>query len=235
MNHEPVISIILPVFNEATVIAATLSQFAVNSEVEIIVVDGASSDRTLEIVELFSANNAQIKLVVAEEKGRAQQMNYGAELARGKILLFLHADTRLPNNYQKIIEQIIQDRKPILGAFKLAIAGQEVGLRVIERLVNWRSRIFSLPYGDQAFFLTQENFQKLGGFPDLPIMEDFELVKQAKKQGKIAIASVAVITSARRWQKLGIWQTTLINQIVIVGYYFKVPLEKLRSLYGYFA
>ncbi len=235
MNNQPQISVIIPVFNEAKVIRDTLSQFDDDFCLEIIVVDSGSSDHTQEIVRFLGQTNSQLHLIISLDRGRAKQMNYGAKFAKGEILLFLHADTHLPKNYQEIIKQISQKKTNILGAFKLAIAGKEACLRIVEWLVNWRSQLFALPYGDQAIFLTKQNFQLLGGFPELPIMEDFELVKQAKKHGKVEIASTAVITSARRWQKLGVWKTTLINQVIIIGYYLRIPLEKLRWFYCYFA
>lgn len=227
------LSVIIPVFNEAAAIGETIHRFATDTAVEIIVVDGGSSDRTTAIVNNFARDKPHVRLVTSPEKGRAKQMNYGATLATGELLLFLHGDTKLPANYQLVIKNTLQQGY-ILGAFELAIAGKDPGLKVIEWLVNLRSRFLSLPYGDQALFITKKNFQLLGGYQDLPIMEDFELVKRAKKRGKIAIAPMPVITSPRRWQKLGVWRTTLINQIVIIGYYLKISPAKLRNLYSYF-
>ena len=104
-------------------------------------------------------------------------------------------------------------------------------MRFIETLVNWRSRFLSLPYGDQALFLRQKTFSAIGGFPNLPIMEDFELVKKLKNRGKIAIIPAKVITSPRRWQKLGVFKTTVINQLIILGYYLGISPIKLQGFY----
>lgn len=223
---KPAISIIIPVFNEAAIIEKTLLQLQQNSQVEIIVVDGGSQDETVTLAE-----QTGVKVIKSSNGGRALQMNAGAAIAQADILLFLHADTQLPANYIEIVQKTLSSPQAIAGAFELAIDGQDLSLRIVEILVKMRSRFLSLPYGDQAIFLTKEVFQDLGGFAKLPIMEDFELVQRLKRQGKIIIAPLAAVTSSRRWQKLGIWQTTIINQLVILGYYLGIPPVKLRNFY----
>lgn len=198
----------------------------VGEGVEIIVVDGGSTDKTREIAEELGA-----KFIISEHKGRAVQMNLGAKIARGDILLFLHGDTLLPPNYQELIINTLSQPGIIAGAFELKITGEEKSLRLVEKLVNWRSHFFLLPYGDQGIFLKASIFEDLGGFPDLPIMEDFELIQRLKKRGKIGIVAAAVTTSGRRWQKLGVWKTTLINQLVIIGYYLQVSPQILKQFY----
>lgn len=220
------VSIIIPVLNEAAIVKQTLEQLQQYPEVEIIVVDGGSQDNTVAIVQQML-----VKVITVEGKNRAAQMNAGADIARGDILLFLHADTRLPPNFVQLAVETLAQPKVIVGAFELAIAGTNKSLRWVERLVKLRSHLLSLPYGDQAIFSFKSTFLKLGGFVDLPIMEDFEFVKRAKTQGKIAIAPAAVTTSGRRWQKLGVWQTTLINQLIITGYYLGISPVKLGDFY----
>lgn len=220
------ISIIIPVLNEAAIIEATLKQLTEDSDLEIIVVDGGSRDRTVSI-----AQQCRVRVITAPRTGRANQMNAGAKAARGEILLFLHADTRLPSGYCQVIKNILSQPKVIAGAFQLAIEGEAKSLRLIETMVNIRSRFFALPYGDQALFIKREVFESLGGFAELPIMEDFELVGRLKSQGKIEIAPSAVLTSGRRWNKLGVCQTTLINQLIIIGYYLKISPEQLSKFY----
>lgn len=225
------ISIIIPVFNEEYFLQNTLEQFKNDSQIEIIIVDGGSQDRTREIATQLSLENNRIKLVTEKNLGRANQMNCGAALAKGDILLFLHADTFLPDNYQQSIQNSLKQKNAIVGAFQLSIDSQAKSLRLVEMAVNLRSLLFLLPYGDQGFFLTKDNFFRLGGFSDLPIMEDFNFIQKAKHQGKIVIARATVVTSARRWQKLGVIKTTIINQLIIIGYYLKISPHKLKEFY----
>lgn len=260
MNQQ--ISIIIPTYNEAENIGELLQQLTQVSigeiKVEIIIVDGGSSDRTPLIIaefisksigELITENPCQLVKLISTNPGRANQMNQGAKAAQGNILLFLHADSRLPTNFPTLITQTLNSSlvpplkrgamgdhfrltKPtIVGAFELEIRGDLPGLRLVEKFVNWRSHFLNLPYGDQAIFLRAETFWQLGGFPDLPIMEDFQLIQQLKKLGKIAIAPAKVQTSARRWQKLGVWQTTLTNQLVIIAFFLGVSPQKIADFY----
>lgn len=169
--------------------------------------------------------------VIAANPGRASQMNAGAAVANGDILLFLHADTLLPTNFDTLICLALQDAGTIAGAFELRIDAKLWGLRFIEKMVNARSRLFSLPYGDQAIFLKAIIFHEFGCFPDLLIMEDFELMLRLRREGKITILPASVLTSGRRWQKLGVVKTTLINQLVIIGYFLGVSPDKLVRFY----
>jgi rSAM/selenodomain-associated transferase 2 len=227
------ISIIIPVLNEATNIKQTLGQLTQYSAIEIIVVDGGSQDNTVAIAERGRSPIAKssAKVITVIDKGRAAQMNAGAELAQADILLFLHADTQLPPNFIDLVTKTLKQNKTIAGAFELAIDASGISLRLIEILVKMRSRLLSLPYGDQAIFISKQAFIQAGGFADLPIMEDFEFIKRIQRLGQIAIVPTAVITSGRRWQKLGVWQTTLINQLMIAGYYLGISPTKLSKFY----
>lgn len=219
------ISIIIPVLNEAGKLAKTLANAKNASNVEVIVVDGGSQDQTVAI-----ALSSGVK-VLCSPTGRANQMNAGALAASGEILLFLHGDTLLPTGFDTLIRQAIASPDTIAGAFELRIDAHLWGLRLIEKIVNVRARWFSMPYGDQAIFFKNSIFQEVGGFPSLPIMEDFELMRRLRSLGKIAIVSAAVLTSGRRWQKLGIFKATLINQLIIIGYFLRVPPTILVRLY----
>jgi uncharacterized protein len=161
-------------------------------------------------------------------------MNRGAAIAQSDILLFLHADTQLPEHFLPLIQDTLAQPQVVAGAFELAIASDQPRLRWVEWAVKWRSRLCQLPYGDQGIFLKAEVFWQLGGFADLPIMEDFDLIKRLHKLGKVAIVPAAVTTSARRWQRLGVWKTTVINQLVIAAYYLGVRGDRLARLYRRF-
>ena len=224
------ISIIIPVLNEAGIIRSTLQKLQRQSnlksfDLEIILVDGGSKDNTVNI-----ARDLGVEVITATG-GRSAQMNAGANIAGGNILLFLHVDTQLPPDFDSLVKQALDRPSVIAGAFELAIDGEEKSLRLVEILVKLRSRLFSLPYGDQAIFITKQDFIEVGGFANLPIMEDFELIQRLKRRGKIAIAPATVTTSGRRWQKLGVGQTTIINQLVIAGYYLGVSPAKLSKFY----
>ncbi len=220
------ISVIIPVFNEEAIIEKTLGQFPFNPELEIILVDGGSEDNTLELARSFP-----VKILTSPRKGRAFQMNWGAEQSVGEILLFLHADTILPPDFPERIQQTLCQSDVIAGAFELGIDGEDGRLRWVERMVKLRSRLLQLPYGDQGIFLKRRVFRAIDGFAPLPIMEDFDLIQRLKARGNIAIVPSPVITSARRWQKLGVVRTTLINQLIILGYYLKIPPQQLANLY----
>lgn len=220
-----IISIIIPVLNEAEIIQSILNELQHHAHVEIIVVDGGSQDNTVAV-----AIQTGVK-VISVSQSRAAQMNAGANIAGGDILLFLHADTKLPSNFVELVVKTLEPANVVAGAFELAIDGSANSLRWIELLVKVRSRLFSLPYGDQAIFISKKDFINSGGFANLPIMEDFEFVKRIRKQGEIAIAPAAVTTSDRRWQKLGVWKTTLINQAIIAGYYLGISPTKLSNFY----
>jgi len=219
------ISIIIPTLNEATNIKETLASIQPSTNVEIIVVDGGSKDNTQKIAQSLGIT------VISSPPGRAVQMNSGAAIASGEIVLFLHADTRLPNGFDVMIRTTLQKPGVVAGAFALRIDAPHKGLRLVEWGVKWRSHFWQLPYGDQAIFLTKATFEQIGNFPDLPIMEDFELIRRLKCLGKIAIVPVPVITSPRKWLKKGILTITILNQIIILTYLLGVSPQRIRSWY----
>ncbi|MEM9537942.1 MAG: TIGR04283 family arsenosugar biosynthesis glycosyltransferase [Cyanobacteria bacterium P01_E01_bin.42] len=223
------IYIIIPVLNEEQQIQTTLLAIERSPDIEIIVVDGGSTDDTVQL-----AKECDVIAISTSQQGRARQMNAGAAIASGDILLFLHADTRLPRGYAKMVRETLALPQTVAGAFELKIDGRMRSLRWVEKMVQWRSRFFSLPYGDQALFCKTSTFFELGEFPDLLFMEDFEFVRTLRKAGRIRIISHAVLTSGRRWQKLGVWKTTAINQIIIIGYFFGVSPDRLARWYRTF-
>jgi rSAM/selenodomain-associated transferase 2/rSAM/selenodomain-associated transferase 1 len=219
------ISIIIPALNEAATIARTLSHLEGGDNLEVIVVDGGSIDETAEL-----AGSRRAK-VIQSNPGKAVQMNTGAAAAAGDILVFLHADTLLPEDFSHQIVSALNQNGVAAGAFRLTIDSTGAGIRIIERMANLRSRFLRLPYGDQALFMRKSLFEEIRGFPDLPIMEDFILVRRLKRKGKIVIVPAAVVTSPRRWLHLGIFKTWLINQLIIIAYYLGIPPERLTRLY----
>jgi rSAM/selenodomain-associated transferase 2 len=220
------ISIVIPTLNEATNLPQTLAAIAAaNHDCEVIIADGGSQDQTREI------GLASGAIVLPGNPGRATQLNQGAAQATGEIYLFLHADTRLPPNWAELVAQTLANPQTIAGAFELAIDSPRWGLRLVEWGVKVRSRYCQLPYGDQAIFLRAKTFYQLGGFPEIPIMEDFQLVKQLQKLGTIVIVPAAVLTSARRWEKRGILQTTGLNQLIILGFYLGIAPSRLQTWY----
>ncbi len=224
-SERPVISIIIPTLNEAESIGPTLKSTMAGTNVETVVVDGGSSDGTAELARAFGVR------LLTKAGGRAKQVNAGAGAARGDVLLFLHGDTRLPERFAQHVLEILAKPGTAAGAFSLGIDGREIWLRVIEKLANFRSRFLQMPYGDQAIFIGSDLFRALGGFPDMPIMEDFVFVQRVKRRGRVALAPVAVNTSGRRWLKIGILRTTLINQAVLLAYFLGSDPERLARWY----
>ncbi len=219
------ISIIIPALNEAETIAATLSHLKNENNLEVIVVDGGSVDDTAELATSWGAK------VIQSKPCKAVQMNTGASVANGDVLVFLHADTRLPKHFKNQILPALNQNGVAAGAFRLTIDSTTAGFRFIERMTYLRSRYLRMPYGDQALFMRKVLFEKIGGFPELPIMEDFILIRRLKRKGKIVIVPAAVVTSPRRWMHLGIFKTWLINQLIIIAYYLGFSPERLTRLY----
>ena len=194
--------------------------------VEIIVVDGGSTDRTVDIARAHDTR------VLSGPRGKSAQMNLGALSAVGEFMIFLHADTLLPEGWIDHVRREMQRPGTVAGAFELRIDGDRPGLRLIEALANFRSQSLGMPYGDQAIFMKADVFRALGGFPNQPIMEDFELMRRLRKRGSINIVPAAVLTSGRRWKERGIWATTAINQVLIVAYLMGISPKLLARFYG---
>ncbi len=228
------ISIVVPTFNEASQIAATLEPLLCIDDVEVIVADGGSEDDTVGIASRLVAERMKAGLVEAKVfragRGRGRQMNAGAALASGDVLLFLHADSRLPEDFPRQVRRVLE-RGAIAGAFRLEIDSHRFGLRWIEKAVNLRSRLLQLPYGDQAIFVGAERFYRIGGFPNWPLMEDVELCRRLRREGTIGQARSSIQTSARRWDKLGIFRTTLTNLTCLTAYHLGIPPQTLNRWY----
>jgi len=221
------ISVIIPVLREEAVINRAIDRIrAMDGAVEIVVVDGDPQGKTLGAVTRDHA------LLVASETGRGRQMNEGAREAGGDVLVFLHADTELPANAFPSISSAMMDCRFVGGAFDLAIDGQGVLFRLIEKVASLRSRLTRIPYGDQAVFLQRDYFMRIGGYRDIPLMEDVDLMRRIKAGGgRICIIRKKVRTSARRWEREGILRCTLRNWTIVILYLLGVPPKRLVKWY----
>jgi rSAM/selenodomain-associated transferase 2 len=219
------LSIVVPVLNEAQDIATFLAPLQALRELghEVIVVDGGSSDNTVECTRPLADS------VIAAPCGRALQMNAGAQAAHGEVLLFLHADTRLPANAPSHIEEAA--RHHAWGRFDVKIAGRSGWLPVIAAMMNLRSRLTGIATGDQAIFVSRAAFNAVGGYPDQPLMEDIELSKRLKRIGPPASLRVRVVTSGRRWERHGAWRTILLMWRLRFDYWRGVPAARLVARY----
>jgi len=223
------LSIIIPVLSETYIINRLLKhlyKLHCNSTFEIIVVDGDESGDTINSVMMPDV----IKII--STRGRGAQMNKGASVARGDIFLFLHADSILSKNALNQILDTCKRKNVVAGAFSLGIDSRKNIYRLIEAGVSLRSRFTKIPYGDQAIFLKKEIFFQLGGFKDMPLMEDVEFMQRVKKTGgTVSILPANVRTSARRWEKEGAVACTLRNWILITLYLLGVSPERLAKFY----
>ncbi|MAG35669.1 MAG: glycosyltransferase [Dehalococcoidia bacterium] len=205
------VSVVIPTWRERENIDGLLSSLGGDDRsVEIIVADAGSGDGTAE-----RAGDHGSTRVTTSPRGRARQLNRGAEAARGEILWFLHADSRPPEGAVDLIRRTLDDSRISLGAFRFAIDSPRWRYRIIELGVRVRARWFGVPYGDQGFFLRRSAFEKVGGFRDIPVLEDLYLVRALKRQGRIAIVEASLPTSARRWEQLGAARVTLRNWKII--------------------
>jgi rSAM/selenodomain-associated transferase 2 len=222
-------SIIIPVLHEHGVINEAIGRvhsLAGGEAAEIIVADGDPAGETLRAI----ADGAVGKLL--SEAGRGRQLNRGAGAASGEILLFLHVDTKLPPDALIRIGQTLHDETLAGGAFDLAIDSPRRVFRPIERVASIRTRLTRIPYGDQAIFLRRDWFRSLGGFRDLPIMEDVDLMRRLKRSGgRIAILPEQVVTSARRWEQEGILYATLRNWSLVTLFLCGVDARRLARWY----
>jgi rSAM/selenodomain-associated transferase 2 len=223
-SSGPYISVIVPALNEASSIESVLRS-AVDEDAEILVVDGGSTDGTLEKAAACGAR------ILKGPRGRAVQQNHGAMRARGRVILFLHADTRLPEKYVAHVFETLMDRRVVLGAFGFKTDLRRPFMRFIQLTTHFRSRYLHLPYGDQALFLRREVFEGAGGFPEVPIAEDVLLVRRLSSRGRIAIAPADCITSGRRWAERGLFRTSLMNQVILAGLMLGISRQTLARLY----
>jgi rSAM/selenodomain-associated transferase 2 len=221
------LSVVLPVLNEANGLGAALQALAplLARGAEVIVADGGSSDHS---AALARAGGAQ---VINAPRGRALQMNAGAAQARGAMLLFLHADTRLPADADALITQALAGGSCVWGRFDVSITGRPRMLRLIAALMNLRSRLTGIATGDQALFMTRAAFGAVGGFPAQPLMEDIEMSRRLRTLSRPACLRTKVQTSGRRWESRGVWRTVLLMWRLRFAYWRGASTERLAELY----
>jgi rSAM/selenodomain-associated transferase 2 len=224
----PRISIIIPALNEAETITATLLALQPLRAAghEVIVVDGGSEDNT------FALASPSADQVLHGPRGRGRQMNAGASAAMGNILLFLHADTQLPPGADALLAEGLAQTGRRWGRFDVRLSGRHPMLRVIGRMISWRSRLTGIASGDQAIFVCREWFERVGGYPEMPLMEDLALSRLLKRHGRPLCLRAPVVTSSRRWENRGIWRTIVLMWRLRLAYYLGADPARLASDYG---
>ncbi len=227
---KPIISLIIPVLNERETINSFLSTLSNNLDLipyEIIVVDGSQDKNTIE-------NIIDPKVMkISSELGRGQQLNTGAEIANGDIFLFLHSDTFLPDFALNDIVNALEEKKVGAGAFDITIDSEKIRYRFLAMMISFRARIFRNPFGDQAHFFRREYFNKIGGYQNIQLMEDLEIMRRIRKQkDSIVILKEKVHTSPRRWDQEGIIRGILRNWFIRSQYYLGVKPDRLVKYYN---
>jgi rSAM/selenodomain-associated transferase 2 len=220
-------SIIMPVLNEEVVLEQQLvylTRQCTRQDYELLLVDGGSSDGTVAIAQRYGR-------VLTAPRGRATQMNAGAAAANGDVLIFLHADTQLPDDAFLAIEKALASPKVVGGAFRVCFNCDQWPYRLVAFMTNLRSRVRTLFTGDQAYFMRRTSFQAVGGYPDQPLMEDLEIIARLRKIGKVVLLPQYVRTSARRHEKIGLLRSVLFMWYLRTLYRFGVSPAQLRRMY----
>ena len=221
-NANRLISVIVPVLNEAVRLPHLIEELSTFNFAQIIIVDGGSSDGSQELLSDLPSPFQAIDC----EPGRAQQMNMGAGIAAHDVLLFLHADTQLPTN---AVDEILRAKQ--WGRFNVRFASASIAMKVVAVFMNLRSRLTGVATGDQAIFVERTLFESIGGFPAIPLMEDVAISKLLKHQAKPYCSNAQVTTSARRWQEQGVAKTVLQMWWYRFAFFFGMSPEKLKQGY----
>lgn len=221
------ISIIVPILDEAEQLPDLFAHLLPMKRAgcEIIFSDGGSRDKSKLLTRIAGYT------VVESNRGRASQMNAGAAVSTGDVLLFLHADTRLPNGAAEQVRKAVMGSKHQWGHFDVRIRGRHFMLKVIGFMMNWRSRLSGIATGDQALFIRRDAFERLQGYPNQPLMEDVEMCRQLKKLSEPVCIRDCVMTSGRRWETRGIWKTILLMWYLRFRYWAGADSHDLARLY----
>lgn len=225
---NPALDIVVPVLDESPNLAACLGalQPLRRRGARVVVVDGGSADDSLAIARDLA------DLAFVAPQGRARQMNAGAAACAGDVLLFLHADTRLPHDADALVRRALQGERR-WGRFDVAIDSPRTVMRIVEALMNLRSRWTGIATGDQALFVRRDLFEQVGGYPDQPLMEDVALSTRLKRHGPPACLRERVTTSARRWERHGPWRTIVLMWRLRAAYFLGADPSTLARRYGY--
>ncbi len=220
------LSIIIPTLNEEQTIATTLERLDISAnDVEVIIVDGQSTDKTKKLLQHYNVK------VLDSSRGRSSQMNIGANAAQGEILLFLHADTYLPPDYQVKIESSLSRRDKCWGYFDIRLDGHGLIFRIIEKMINLRTAITCIASGDQAIFIRRSTFKQIGGFADIALMEDIAISHRLKHLSRPSRITSPAVTSSRRWNEHGIIRTILLMWSLRLSYYIGIDPGRLKTRY----
>lgn len=227
MTGSETISVVIPTLDEEAAIAGAIESVRSEGECEIVVADGGSTDRTLEIAERLAHR------VLSCPKGRGVQLNAGADASTGEILIFMHADSRLPEGAFRLVRAALQEDGVSAGAFDLRVGHDASWARVVEALANLRSRLTRVPFGDQGLFMRRGVYRASGGYAPLPIMEDVEIAGRLGRMGKIIFLKDRMTSSARRWLGGGVIMTTLRGWALLFSYLvLRLSPERLVRFYG---
>ena len=221
------LSVIIPVLNEAKHLERILSRLrAICPGAEVIIVDGGSEDGTNTVARRFPWVR-----YLSSRRGRARQMNAGAKVANGEVLLFLHADTLLPAGANAAILGAFNDPEVVAGRFDVRFDTPRPVFKVIAFFINLRSRLTNICTGDQALFVRRKTFEELRGYPEIPLMEDVELAKRLKRKGAMSCLRLKVITSARKWEQGGVLRVVLLMWMLRFLYCVGVGPERMHRWY----
>lgn len=222
----PRLSVIIPTRNEASTLPLLLADLAPlrAAGAELIVVDGGSSDATRELAA------ARVDRLLEASAGRARQMNAGAAVARGDYLWFVHADTRIADAAIRRLLEVLAER-PLWGRFDVRLSGPGLALRLVGAMISLRSRVTGVATGDQGIFVERGSFAALGGYADIPLMEDIELSRRLKRRARPRCVRPPLSTSSRRWERDGIWRTVLLMWRLRLAYYCGASPDQLARQY----
>lgn len=227
------VSVIIPTLNERALLPYTIAAIEKCGVHEIIVADGGSTDGTCDWLEKYRQKNAAICLVRCE-RGRGAQLHYGARQATGDVLFFLHADCLPSAQSASAISRALKNQRVVGGCFRVGFCKRETNraLQLISRAINLRSHMARTATGDQGIFARRRTYEKIGGFKPWPLFEDIDFVTRLKTHGEFAVLNSTLFISARRWKTYGVWRTTFLMGVLLLGYHLKISPARLKRWFS---